>query len=167
MKVNEFVQTMKNNKTKSVKAVINTKDYLPYQRKVALVQSIMDKCVTEVNGYVSIDELDQYVVFVCDIIAAYTDLEFGILYWEDYDLLCENGLLGSIIDTFDDEYQMVLTMLDMEKHNRLEKNSIQYQVAGLVRKIESAVDELVGDMKTKIDEKDMNIDLGNLLKLIQ
>ena len=169
MKVNEFVQTMKNNKTKSVKAVINTKDYLPYQRKVALVQSIMDKCVTEVNGYVSIDELDQYVVFVCDIISAYTDLEFGILYWEDYDLLAENQLLNSVVATFAEEYKTVLNMLNVEKETILSRNSIEYQVAGLVNKIESAVDEFVDSMTNKIDtDVDFNMEqFGELLKLIK
>ena len=44
MKVNELVETVKKNKNKSIKSIINTKSYLPYTAKVDLVQSIIKKC---------------------------------------------------------------------------------------------------------------------------
>ena len=94
MKIEELVGTVKKNKNKSIKSIINTKSYLPYTAKVDLVQSIIEKCSTEVNGIIEINELDLYIISTCDIISAYTDLEFGILYWEDYDMLAENQLIN-------------------------------------------------------------------------
>ena len=169
MKIEELVETVKKNKNKSIKSIINTKSYLPYTAKVDLVQSIIKKCSTEVNGITEINELDLYIISTCDIISAYTDLEFGILYWEDYDLLAENQLLNSVVATFAEEYKTVLNMLNVEKETILSRNSIEYQVAGLVNKIESAVDEFVGSMTNKIDtDVDFNMEqFGELLKLIK
>ena len=60
-------------------------------------------------------------------------------------------------------------MLNVEKETILSRNSIEYQVAGLVNKIESAVDEFVDSMTNKIDtDVDFNMEqFGELLKLIK
>lgn len=173
MKIEELVETVKKNKNKSLKSIINTKSYLPYTAKVDLVQDILSKCSTDYNGLTEINELDLYLVFNCDVIAAYTDIEFGILYWEDYDKLAESGLLDGVIETFADEYEVVMSLLRTERKHILSKNSIEYQTAGLVRKIEDSIDELCKSLTDKINDMDVsqfditNSEVSELIKLIK
>lgn len=162
MKVNELVETMKKNRTVSLSKLIETKAYLSFEEKVDLAHLVIDKCSKTKNNIVVINEIDQYIYFTIESIKAYTNIEFDEqFYIVDYDLLCSSGLLGNIIETFEGEYKMLLNLIEMEKKQVLYRNTIEYQVSGLIGKVSEAVEELSDALKNKVDSIDVeNINIS-------
>ena len=117
MKVKELIEKVKANKNTSLSKIIETKKYLPFSEKVELAQNIVESCTENNNGFVQINEIDQYIQFTVQTIRAYTNIEFDYNFLPDYDLLCSSGLLGNVIDTFEGEYTMMLDMVEMQKKN--------------------------------------------------
>ena len=82
-------------------------------------------------------------------IEAYTDLELGDDIEEDYDALCESGLLNKILRTFEDEYNSVLTLLQMQCDYILMDNSVTANINVLLTAATSAINKL-GDSASDI-----------------
>ena len=141
MKINELINNIKSNPNASLTKVIQTKSYLPFEDKIELVKRIVDKSSTIENGFVQIDGIDQYYNFTVETIKAYTNIEFENGY-EDYDTLCAYGVLGSIIATFEGEYNMILSLVEMEKKRILEQNSVENQIAKLLNTVEQKVSQV-------------------------
>ena len=141
MKINELINNIKNNPNASLTKVIQTKSYLPFEDKIELVKRIVDKSSTVENGFVQIDGIDQYYNFTVETIKAYTNIEFENGY-EDYDTLCAYGVLGNIIATFEGEYNMILSLVEMEKKRVLEQNSVENQIAKLLNTVEQKVSQV-------------------------
>lgn len=159
MKINELITMVNNdnNKTMNLAKVIMTKQYLPFEDKITLVKRIIDKSLTTENGFVQIDSIDQYYNFTVETIKAYTNIEFENGY-EDYDTLCAYGVLGSIIATFKGEYNMILSLVEMEKKRVLDQNTVENQIARLINTIEQKVSQ-VADV---IIDQAQTFDLGSL-----
>ena len=159
MKINELITMVNNdnNKTMNLAKVIMTKQYLPFEDKITLVKRIIDKSLTTENGFVQIDSIDQYYNFTVETIKAYTNIEFENGY-EDYDTLCAYGVLGSIIATFEGEYNMILSLVEMEKKRVLDQNTVENQIARLINTIEKKVSQ-VADV---IIDQAQTFDLGSL-----
>ena len=175
MKINELINNIKNNPNASLTKVIQTKQYLPFEEKIELVKKIVDKSSTVENGFIQIDGIDQYYNFTVETIKAYTNIEFENGY-EDYDTLCAYGVLGSIISTFEGEYNMILSLVEMEKKRVLEQNSVENQIAKLINTVEKKVNEVADAIMNKANASDfsgLNIaqedieKLGNVIKLIK
>lgn len=175
MKINELINNIKNNPNASLTKVIQTKSYLPFEDKIKLVKRIVDKSSTVDNGFVQIDGIDQYYNFTVETIEAYTNIEFENGY-EDYDALCAYGVLGSIIATFEGEYNMILSLVEMEKKRVLEQNSVENQIAKLINTVEQKVNEVADTIMNKANAFDfsgLNIaqedveKLSNVISLIK
>lgn len=170
MKVQEFIEAYKkNNGMKSTKSLIGTKNYLPYIKKKELVDSILDKCKRVNNGFVQFDEMEKYIVFTLEIISAYTNIEFDedfSVSINEYDALCEVNALNSIIETFEGEYNAVLSMLSMRQDYILQANSIEYQVAQFLTGLSDKLDSVIESISGKFDAyKDLDITADDIDKL--
>ena len=177
MKINELITMVNNdnNRTMNLAKVIMTKQYLPFEEKIELVKRIVEQSSTVENGFVQINGIDQYYNFTVETIKAYTNIEFENGY-EDYDTLCAYGVLGNIISTFEGEYNMILSLVEMEKKHVLEQNSVENQIAKLINTVEQKVNEVADTIMNKANAFDFSglniaqedIDkLSNVISLIK
>lgn len=154
MKINEFITTYKKNKMQSVEKLIETKKYLQFVEKEMLVNSVLDKCKIEENGFIKFDEIKQYIVFTTEIIQAYTNLEFDEEYdfmIDEYDELCENDMLNEVVATFEGEYKTVLNILNMKQEYMLQDNSVEYQIASFFNTLNGQLGNLAQIFASKLD----------------
>lgn len=160
MKVNEAIMKIsKVSNAQNVKLILETKKYLPYLQKKQLVERVVNQCSCVENGYIKINELDKYVIFIINVIQAYTNIEFDVdinTAIQEYDLLCSNDVLGTIIDTFESEYQTILELLKMQTYYILQNNNIEYQIAKLVHLVQENANRLFEDYKDIADRLDVN-----------
>lgn len=162
MKIMEFIETMsKENSTKRIGAILETKKYLPIAEKRRIAEAVIEACATDHNGFIQIDSLDKYIMFTIAVISNYTNLEFGLDgdYLSDYDRLCEAGLLDSVIATFDKEYARTNEILNMLLTDKLQHNSAEASIAKIVDGANNYMDKLIDTLKNKIEE--INLDLNN------
>lgn len=167
MKVNELINNIKSNPNASMSKLIGVKQYLPFEDKIELVKRIIDKSSTVENGLIKINGIDQYYNFTVETIETYTNIEFENGY-EDYDALCAYGVLGSVIATFEGEYNMILSLVEMEKKHVLEQNSVENQLVKLLNTVEkkvSQVADVIAEKASAFDFSGLNISEEDLKKL--
>lgn len=155
MLVKTLVEKMNNkNQVVSLSKLIETKQYLPFVEKKALVECIIDKCIIIKDGFVQINEIDQYIQFTIETIKAYTNIEFSESPIEDYDLLCSSGLLGDVINTFNGEYKMIMNLVETQKKYVLEQNRIEFQIAKIANALTNAINEFGTTLSAKVNDFD-------------
>ena len=114
MKVVEFVQGFKDKKICNskvdanavenyIRKTLEVREYVPFKEKMSVVKLIVLKNINVVEGVKKIDSISQYISFVTAMLTVHTNLEFEDSL-EDYDVLCESGLLNPIIETFKTDY---------------------------------------------------------------
>lgn len=99
--VNLTTEIIMNTITDLIKPV----DYISFQEKVDLVEKTIDE--TKHYKYPSVYRLRQFIV---NLICAYTSLECTI---DDFDLLSKSKLLDVIISTFESEYRICNTIMQI------------------------------------------------------
>ncbi len=172
MNIKEFIEMRKKNTMQAVKNVIATKAYLPYSEKQALIDRVLNKSQVINYGYVQFDELKKFIVFTTEIIMAYTNLEFDTdfnIAITEYDALCEAGLLGPILETFDGEYNAVLNLMTMRQEYILQQNSVEFQVIKFLNGLNDKLDTLTDAISENInsfDLKSLNISTEDINKLM-
>lgn len=155
MLIKTLVEKMNNkNQVVSLSKLIETKQYLSFVEKKALVERIIDNCIAIKDGFVQINEIDQYIQFTIETIKAYTNIEFSESPIEDYDLLCSSGLLGDVIDTFNGEYKMIMNLVEMQKKYVLEQNRIEFQIAKIANALTNAINEFGTTLSAKVNDFD-------------
>lgn len=107
-----------------LKKDLEIKSYLGIKDKRKLVNEIVEDTIIYDNGLFKFNGMTQYISLTMRCIAAYTNLELSDDLEEDYDLLCGAGLLSKILRTFEDEYQSVLSLLQMQCDYILMDNSV-------------------------------------------
>lgn len=179
MKINELVEFASNSKNKFLKQAqleeviakhIETKKYLPIKQKKELIESIINECILYEDGTYKFDDIDKYICFTMRVIAVYTNLELSGDIEDDYDALCEAGLLNTIINSFVGEYENVKVLFQMKCDTILSGNSLAAQVGRFFNDILEKLDALVGTLSNKVDGFDFNnlpINSEDLSKLIQ
>lgn len=166
MLVNTLIEKMSNkNQIVSLNRLIEAKQYLPFAEKKTLVERIISNCTTVQDGFIQINEIDQYIQFTIETIKAYTNIEFSENPVEDYDMLCSSGLLGDIIDIFDGEYKMVLNLVEMQKKYILEQNKIEFQVAKVANAFTNTIDQIGNILSNKVNDLDQLFTSENLQML--
>lgn len=182
MKIKEFVEIMEANKGKIysktdanamsnfIKKTLEVKEYLPLQEKKDLISKIIDTSIIYENSMYKFDEIDKYVHLVMFSIAAYTNVELSDDVENDYDELCKNGLLDTVVDTFRGEYQSVMMLLNMQCNYILADNALGAKLGAFVEGLSKNIDSLSGVLKTKVEAMDLDmssIDLNNIQSLLE
>ena len=181
MKIQELVEFVGNNKNKMLKTAqleesiakkLEVKKYIGIKDKKALIESIVNECILFEDGVFKFDDIDKYICFTMRTIEAYTNLELSDDIEVDYDLLCENGLLNVVIDTFNGEYENVKILLQMKCDYILSDNSIEAQIGKFLSNISGKIDTFADALSSKVNDfsfDDLPVskeDLGRLLEFV-
>lgn len=127
-----------------LKKDLEIKSYLSIKDKKKLIDQIIDDTIIYDNGLFKFNPVDQYISYVMRCIAAYTNLELSDDLEDDYDVLCQAGLLQKILRTFESEYQEVLSLLQMQCDYILMDNSITAKLNSTLDSINSLVVKAAG-----------------------
>lgn len=161
MKIKEYVEkaTAKgymppavNQQDDKIKKDLEIKSYLGIKAKRKLIEDIVDETVIYENGLLKFNGVEQYVTYTMKCIEAYTNLELSDDLEEDYDALCSCGLLAKILRTFDDEYQSVLSLLQMQCDYVLLDNSVTSKINVFLNSIADSVNKLSDSAEKKMNE---------------
>jgi hypothetical protein len=171
MKVNEFIEVMSQSKNKVLKAeqrqelakkILETKEYLSIKDKKRLVQDIVDECILYEDGVFKFDNIDKYVCFTMRTITAYTNLELSDDIEDDYDTLCEFGLLTAVVSTFTEEYDSVNLLLQMKCDYILSGNTMEAQFGKFLEGVSEKLDVLVEALSNKLGDLDVSKLIGDV-----
>lgn len=180
MKVSEFMNKVNENKARLynktdvnalpnfIKQTLNVKEYLPIIDKRHLANRVINACTFEENGVIKTDSFQKYFLFTVGALQMYTNLEFdvdGNIYGE-YDELCKNGLLDTILETFEEDYGRANAVLNMLYADMIENNNSVANIIGATMSNMSAVaDDLIHSISEKISEMNTNINNEDIAKL--
>ena len=178
MKVNEFIENFKTKKImntqiapnaveKYLKEKLEVKDYVPFAEKRELCKRVLNTCNTkEESGLIKVDSVSRYIVFTLSIISKYTNIEFSsgddeIDSLDEYDMLCQSGLLNAILDVIGEEYTtcnniLNMMMTDIEANN----NTVENVVATVLNRLGDSIDGFIEVLAVKVEE--MNLDLNQI-----
>lgn len=161
MKITEYVEkaTAKgympaavNQQDDKIKKDLEVKSYLGIKAKRKLIENIVDETVIYENGLLKFNGVEQYVVYTMRCIEAYTNLELSDDLEEDYDALCSCGLLAKILRTFDDEYQSVLSLLQMQCDYVLMDNSVTSKINVVLNSMTDTLNKIADGVEKKMNE---------------
>ena len=176
MRVRELVEKYENNSRIDIAKEIDAQKYISVMYKQKIAELVLDNCIEIIDGEVHINSVDRYILFTITVIGAHTNLEF--IYEDDdegsvindYDMLCESGLLVKIIDTFKDDYMACQEILNMMTTDRLQYNmTIEKKIYQFLDNIQYIFDDVMNIFSEKIDDDLLNtlgqINSNDLLKL--
>lgn len=188
MKVTEFVNEFKNKKIQNtqiapnavseyIKKILEVKDYISFAEKRELCAQVLNACNTKADsGLVKIDSVSRYIIFTISIISKYTNIEFssgedGVDSLDEYDMLCQNGLLNPILDVIGEEYSACNNILNMMMEDIISNNNTVENVIGtILSKFEDSVDDFIVALTQRIEsmESDLNqIDIDKYKGIIE
>ena len=174
----KFVST--NVAVEYIKKELEVKSYLPFAEKRELCAKVIDVCNTkEDSGLVKVDSVSRYIVFTISILSKYTNLEFSsgnddVDSLDEYDMLCQAGLLNEILDVIGGEYTtcnniLNMMMADVVANNNTLENVVANVLGGLGDSIENLVDTLadkVESMELDLSQIDIDKYMGLINKFI-
>lgn len=181
MKIVDFIEVMNIAKNKVLKTeqkqelakkTLEVKSYLSIKDKKQLAQEIVNECILYEDGVFKFDEIGKYVCFTMKTIAAYTNLELSEDIEDDYDMLCNAGLLDIIINIFKKEYDEVNILLQMKCDYILSNNNIEAQVGKFLTAILDKLEVLGDTLADKMSHFNLDQwpvtkeDLGKVLEFI-
>lgn len=176
MKVQAFIEKVKNEGVDNLKEMLEIRDYARFDEKYDLCSSVIDECndVDAQTGIVSVDSVMRHVVFTITVISLYTNLEFSygekseMTSIDEYNMLCENKLLKSIINEFADEYVECEQILETMQNDLIANNNNVYHVIGNVAKQLLNVVEPLADVLThKASELNLDLSQDNIDKYMK
>ena len=183
MKINEFIKDYSaqnfintsngvEEKIKYLKKKLNVKPYIPFTEKRELCETVLDGCCETVGSIVEVDSVSRYLFFTIAIIAKYTDLEFGktdgLDSVDEYDMLCQIGVLNEILAVIGGEYEtcnniLNLMMADIDANN----NNTAVVLDNAVRKLLGSVDKITDALAKKISGIELDLSqFDNIEKLM-
>ena len=178
MKTNEIITLMSDNKNKMLKAEqlqtvlkknLEMKEYISIKVKKELIDNIVNECILYEDGVFKFNDVDKYICFTMRTIEAYTNLELSDDIENDYDLLCQHGLLNSIIDAFIGEYDNVKVLFQMKCDGILRNNTIEVQFGRFLECVLEKVEDVADALKDKASEfnvSNLPVNKEDLNKLI-
>lgn len=170
MKVQELIKKI-NNKTFNMEKSLEIKEYIPIMDKKKFVMDIIAECTDDIDDFIAVDRFKMNIYFNMKVLGLYTNLEVAEDFYdmiEQYDILCESGLLDIILAVFQDDYAAMCKVLDGMLDELLIQNSIEAQVVRIANKINNVIDMAV----EKLDGIDLNAilpegtDINHLIEMI-
>jgi hypothetical protein len=182
--VKEFVEKFNNDKVTNskinpnaisdyIKKELEVKDYLPFADKRELCARVLNTCNSiDENGLVKVDSVSRYITFTISILSKYTNLEFSsggdeeLDSLDEYDMLCQNGLLNPILDVIGGEYATCNNILNMMMEDIISNNNTIENVLGTASdRLLDSVDRIVDALADKIDELELDLSQIDIEKL--
>lgn len=166
MTIREFVEKFRNKKimntktnpdavSKYINETLDIKTYIPYLTKKEIAEMIVSAHIDEADGVKKYDHVRAYVSFVMAMLTAHTNLQCSNNPFDDYDALAESGLLACIIEEFRTSYNECDIVLKMVVDAELEDNNVNVLVGNFLNKVSVSLDDIVGALKTKIENLDL------------
>lgn len=147
-----------------LKKTLEVKNYLPFADKRELCASVINACNTrDESGLIKVDSVSRYIAFTIAIISAYTNLEFSadeeFDSLDEYDMLCQNNLLNTILEVIGPEYATCNNLLNMMMDDVLANNNTVETVLGnALGKVSGSVDKLISALADKVEELELDLD---------
>ena len=156
-------------KIEYLKKELEIKEYIPFANKRTLCKAVIDACCKKEGGLIKVDSVSRYIVFTISVISAYTNLEFysGEDYdsLDEYDMLCEAGLLNPILALIGEEYTTCNNMLNMILDDVIANNNTVEAVLGhALCKLSDSLDELISVFAEKVKEMELDLNQFNIDK---
>lgn len=175
MKIYELVEMYKKNPRINLEKELEVQKYVSIAYKREMANLILDNCTSIIDGEVHIDSIERYILFTITVIGLHTNLEFvneeddNYSVIDDYDLLCESGLLTKVIDTFKDDYAACQEILNMMTADRLQDNmTFEKKIYQFMDTIQDILSEATNDLIDKLDIDALNglqLDQDKLMQL--
>lgn len=171
MKVKEFIDFMNSDKNKMMKPAqlvevaakaLETKKYVGIKEKKELVAEIISDSLIYEDGIVKFDEIGKYVCFTMKTIKKYTNIDLSVDIEEDYDMLCEAGLLNIVIKTFNGEYENVKLLLQMQSDYVLSDNNVESILSKFLNKTANKISDFSDKIVKKLEGFDVDKIMPNL-----
>lgn len=168
-KAKNFMNTQKGieDRIEWIKHNLIIREYVPFDEKRAIAQTVLASCSTINDGVVSIDSINKYMLFTMAMLSTYTDLysDENITISEAYDSLCmckvgDYTMLDAIIKTFEVEYSRCNDILNMMTADILSENNVEKQVGKFLSKLSDKINKLGDGVINKLG--DFNMDLSQL-----
>jgi hypothetical protein len=185
MKVTEFISEFENKKVQNtklnehavfdyIKTTLEVKEYLPFADKRDLCANVLDNSCFTNGSIVEVDSVSRYFFFTIAVISKYTNLEFentdDLDAIDQYDMLCQSGLLNEILDVIGGEYEVCNNMLNMMMADiNANNNNVAVVVNKALQKVLGSVDVLVNALADKIEEMELDlsqIDIDKIMGVI-
>ncbi len=176
MLVKEFVQLYKDSKVQNTKinpnaieefirSKLEIVEYLPFVEKRALCEKVLDASCETKGAIVEVDSVSRYILFTVSVLTKYTSLEFGktdgVDSIDEYDMLCQSGLLNEILSVIAGEYEVCNNILNMMMADIDANNN---NVAAVFDKALQQILDYVGNFADVLSDKvaDMELDLSQI-----
>ena len=150
-----------------IKKELNTKDYIPFDEKQSIAQTVLASCSIISDGVIVVDSIRKYMLFTMAMLSTYTNLESddSTSLSDTYDILCscqvgDGTMLDAIIKTFEIEYSRCNDILNMMTADLLAENNIEKQVGKFLSNLSEKVNKLGDGLIDKLE--DFNMDLSQL-----
>ena len=173
MKVNELIEMYKKNPRIDLSRQLEVQEYVSISLKRELARLVLDNCTTIVDDEIHIDSVERYILFTISVIGMHTNLEFAAddneSSIDDYDMLCESGLLVKIIETFKEDYAACQEILNMMTADIMQNNmTIEKKIYKFLDELQYIADVALNGLVEKIglDSLDMSkLNQDDVLKL--
>lgn len=185
MKIKEFISEFKDKKIQNtklnenavfdyIKNTLEVKDYLPFAEKRELCETVLEASCTKNGAIIEIDSVSRYILFTITMLTKYTNLIFENTDDEDaidqYDLLCQSGLLNPILGVIGGEYEscnniLNMMMADIDANN----NNVAVVFDKALQQVLGSVDKLVDALANKVESLELDlsqIDIDKIMGVI-
>lgn len=157
-----------------IKQRLEVKSYVPFVEKREMCASVLEGACSKEGSIVEVDSVSRYLFFTIAIISKYTNLEFGktdgLDSIDEYDMLCQSGLLNYILDVIGGEYEVCNNILNMMMADiNANNNHVAVVVDKALQKVLGSVDVLVNALADKVGafELDLSqIDIDKIMGVI-
>ena len=171
MKVQELLEKIES-KGFDIKKELEIKKYIPVMEKKKFATNVIAACTYDVDDYITVDSFKMDIYFHMNLLKLYTNLEIANSFHEiveQYDILCEKGILNVVIGIIGDDYDALDAILGYELDALLEENSLECQVVKVANKING----IMNVASEKIKNVDFNkllpegVDISSILQMLK
>ena len=162
MKINEFIEKANGKTATGIDEMVITRKYVPIQEKRMIARDVLDRCVDDTDGFITIEQFDKDIYFTIASISAYTNLEFSTDYEtliEEYDALAKDSWFVILPELVGGDITVLWETLVDEEKMLLSRNSIEAQVAKVVDGLLNAIDRI----STKFENSIGDIDISKVI----
>lgn len=186
MTINEFIreftaQNIKNTQVNPnavgnfIREKLEVKTYLPFIEKRDLCAKVLEASCKNNGGIVEVDSVSRYLMFTIAMLTNYTNLTFENTEGSDpidqYDMLCQSGLLNPILDCIGAEYSVCNEMLNMMMADiNANQNNMAAVLNTAAQKLLDIVGEFADVLKDKVEDWELDLsqlDINKYLPLLE